>query len=176
MKFENLLAKVGDEGLFQYLLMGLLLTPSSVFNAFFDTTHLITLTPKYECHTPIFEFFPPNSHSILSPSPYANETSKKSCYRYDLPYHMLKSQSNKSVFVWPNTTEEMLTRMNITRLEDVPIITCNKFTYDQSLYTETATTFFHFVCDQDWIKIYLIQISIIGLPVMTPLIGYLSDR
>ena len=158
--------------------MFLLLSSSSIFNALFDTTHLITSTPSYHCLIPSLHSVAPSISPHLIPEPFPNDTKKKSCFRYDLPYDRLKTSilSDTENDWKTNSTENMLQIMNVTQLNSVPIIACDDFIYEKDLYTETASTYFNLVCDRDWIKMYLIQIGIIGLPIITPLMSLLSDR
>lgn len=134
MKFEELIASVGDSHLFQIRLLTLVLMPMAFINTYHESIMLVS-TPDHWCYVPQLETM---SYELQKRfiSPLDPETGEPlSCYQYDVNYsdllvldsfmyHVNKSlEANASGTVLP------------------PKIKCRfGYKYDDSLYTETITT------------------------------------
>ncbi|KAJ6215888.1 hypothetical protein RDWZM_010388 [Blomia tropicalis] len=165
MKFEDVLRQVGDEGRFQTLIIILLLLPTSFLNAFYDSI-IQMATPDHWCRIPHLGHLSNEiQHQMIRPI--NNDTKQSStCHRFDLNYESIKTIDDF----------HQLTQ-NYSSLNDIPIVKCTDgYQYDQSLYRETAVTWFDFVCDRDFYTNNIISLSLIGLAILTPIISNLSDR
>jgi len=133
MKFEDVLHQIGDEQRFQVWLIILLLLPTSFFNAFHDSV-IQMAKPDHWCTVPQLAHLTPEvQHELIRPLDSQSEKGS-SCLRYDIDYDRIRSVDE---FI------SYLQSANVTDRSALPTVKCDEsigWTYDQSLYTETAVT------------------------------------
>ncbi|XP_076339276.1 carcinine transporter-like isoform X2 [Tachypleus tridentatus] len=175
MEFEEILAEVGDYGVFQKRLVIWFLLPCTVPLAWFSLNQIFLMSvPDHWCHVPevtetnlSFQqqqmLIRPmeNQHGLQIPS---------SCQMHDLNYssailNLLKNSKS-------NITFEIE-----TILSNVSIQACrNGWVYDRTLYSSTASTRWDLVCDNNHLPSLIFTLALAGGAVATPIYGTMSDR
>nr|XP_027205182.1 organic cation transporter 1-like [Dermatophagoides pteronyssinus] len=172
MKFEDILQQIGDENRYQNFLIILLLLPTSFFNVFFEGMFLLS-TPDHWCRVPELEHLSfEQQHSLIRPID-LNTGKPSNCEHHGLKYSDLLMNISTLVDQQNDAFKSFI--MNSTLQTSTKIECNNGWIYDQSLYTETAVTWFNFVCGRSYYVNLIMSLTAIGLAVMTPLIANLSD-
>ncbi|KAH9511701.1 Sugar transporter [Dermatophagoides farinae] len=175
MKFEDILQQIGDENRFQNFLIIFLLLPTSFFNVFFEGMFLLS-TPDHWCRVPELEHLSMEhqQHLIRPIDPITGKRSN--CERYDVEYKDFLNTINTNNNNNNDLHQDIKLLISNSTIQTFAKIQCNNgWIYDQSLYTETAVTWFNFVCNRDYYVNLIMSLTAIGLAVLTPLLSNLSD-
>ncbi|XP_022258884.1 carcinine transporter-like [Limulus polyphemus] len=175
MEFEEILAEVGDYGVFQKRLVNWFLLPCTVPLAWFALNQIFLMSvPDHWCYVPEVTkanlsvqqqhmLIRPteNQHGLEIPSP---------CQMHDLNYSsvildLLESSNSSTTF-----------KIH-TILSNVSKQACrNGWVYDRTIYSSTASTHWDLVCENNHLPSLIFTLALAGGSVATPIYGIMSDR
>ncbi|XP_048512987.1 organic cation transporter protein-like [Athalia rosae] len=164
MSFDNVIVAVGGFGRYQRRIYLLLCIPP-MFAAFHSMSGVfLAAQPSFRCLSPGEN--PENATFDLPPNisaaafPWDNDTESWSkCEMYDLDIQ--------------DQTEDVRPSLSPT---GAPVVKCDSFLYDKSIFKNTITSEFNLICNRAWLRALADSLLVVGMMAGAMVFGGLADR